>query len=311
MGISYDIEESIQLKRFSHAAIGVSDLYRQKEFYTGQLGLSVVTETPERIYLRAAGSHHHVLELANNFKGLHHMAFEVKDDCEIDRARHILTKRGIRILHEPKHDAEPGIGRLLRFNDPEGNTIELVSNVIEHAGGYGEKPVKPLTLDHVTFFAGNIKKQENFYIKLFGMRVSDRVPGFLTFLTCDSNHHSLGFITLPHRGFQHIAFDYADRTDMMNALVHLNDAGCKRVDGPGRHGPGNSLFTYFEDPEKNLVELIAEAKLDADPLRKPGEWKQQAALNLWRSGGPMGPPPGMGWVVHLLPYISRLVPRGK
>jgi catechol-2,3-dioxygenase len=304
-------QESIQVERFSHAAIGVRDLNRQTEFYVNNIGLGVVEETPGHIYLRAGGSHHHVLELVSNFRGLHHIAFEVKDDGEIDRAKYILTKQGINIILGPEGAAEPGIGRLLRFNDPEGNTIELVSNVGDHSGGFETRPVKPVTLDHVTFFTGNVKTQETFYKTLLGMRVRDTVPGFLTFLTCTANHHSLGFIALPRRGYQHIAFDYSCRADMMNAMVHLNDTGFKRVDGPGRHGPGNSLFTYFEDPEKNLVELITETELIDDPLHQPGKWKQHEALNLWRVGGPMGPPPGMGWVVHALPYVSRLIRRRK
>jgi catechol 2,3-dioxygenase-like lactoylglutathione lyase family enzyme len=239
------------------------------------------------------------------------MAFEVANDEEIDRAKHILTQQGIPILHEPERGVEPGIGRLLRFNDPEGNTIELVSDVSNHTGDYGDRPVKPLSLDHVTFFAGDVKKQQRFYETVLGMRVRDTVPGFLTFLTCTANHHSLGFIALPRRGFHHIAFDYSGRAEMMDAIVHLGDAGFKRVDGPGRHGPGNMLYTYFEDPEKNLVELVTEIEQIEDPSHQPGEWDQQPALNLWRVGNRMGPPPGMGWMVHVLAFVSKRLKRRK
>lgn len=301
-------QDSIKLKKFSHAAIGAKDLSRQKDFYVDKLHMKVVEETPKSIFLRAAEKHHHMLELMGDYKGLDHMAFEVEDDDELDRARHILEKRGIKVFQQ-NGDTEPGIQRLLRFKDPEGNTIELVSNVAEHAEDYAGDSSMPLSLDHVTIFTGNVKKQEAFYKEVLGMRIRDTVPNFLSFLTCTSIHHSLGFISLPKRGFQHIAFNYANRSNMMNAMVELNDAGFTRIEGPGRHGPGNSLFTYFEDPEKNLVELIAEAELLDDPLHQPGVWKQKQALDLWRIGKPMGPPPGMGWVVPLLPYISRLVRR--
>jgi hypothetical protein len=75
----------------------------------------------------------------------------------------------------------------------------------------------------------------------------------MTFLRCNPNHHSFGFIALPGRGLQHAAFDLAGRVELSEAIFHLGDGGVRRVDGPCRHGPGNMLFTYFEDPEKNLL----------------------------------------------------------
>lgn len=83
-------QESIQIKGFSHAAIGIRDPDTQKDFYINKMGLDVVAETPECVYLRATGNHHYVLGFDNNHKkGLHHMAYGVKDDEEIDRAKHI------------------------------------------------------------------------------------------------------------------------------------------------------------------------------------------------------------------------------
>lgn len=43
---------------------------------------------------------------------------------------------------------------------------------------------------------------------VLGMRVGDTVTGFMTFLRCNPNHHSLGFIALPRRGRHHAAFDF-------------------------------------------------------------------------------------------------------
>lgn len=39
-------------------------------------------------------------------------------------------KTWVKILPQQQEDTEPGIHRSLRFKDPEGNTIELVSNVL-------------------------------------------------------------------------------------------------------------------------------------------------------------------------------------
>jgi catechol 2,3-dioxygenase len=36
--------------------------------------------------------------------------------------------------------------------------------------------------------------------------------------------------------------------------------------GPGRHGPGNNLFVFFDDPSGNHIELSAEMERFHDDL---------------------------------------------
>lgn len=151
--------EAIRIKRLSHAGIGVQDLKCQTEFYSNKLGLDVVDRSSGRYYLRARESHHHVVELLTRQGGPEHVSFEVADDEEIDRSKAILLKLGTQILLGPATNVEPGTNWLLRFKDPEGNIIELVSGVSESAGGYAEKPVKLLSLNHVLLFAGDLAKQ--------------------------------------------------------------------------------------------------------------------------------------------------------
>ena len=112
------------------------------------------------------------------------------------------------------------------------------------------------------------------------MLVTDTVPSFMTFLRCNPNHHSFGFIALPRRGLQHAAFDLAGRVELSEAIFHLGDGGFRRVDGPGRHGPENMLFTYFEDPEKNLLELCTEIQQIDETSHQPRAWDAKSALNL-------------------------------
>ena len=53
--------------------------------------------------------------------------------------------------------------------------------------------------------------------------------------------------------------------------------------GPGRHGPGNNLFIFIEDLDKNWLEFSAELEIIHD--RKVNEWPQsEKTLNLWGKG---------------------------
>jgi catechol 2,3-dioxygenase-like lactoylglutathione lyase family enzyme len=265
-----------------------------------------VEETAQHLYLRAAESHSQVLELMGNGKGVHHVAFEVSDDPELDRAAEILRKQGVRIVMGPERGVEPGIGGLLRFRDPERNMIELVSEVTDIPNGYEAGPVKPLSLNHVVLYAGELSKQEDFYVSVLGMRVTDTVPRLMTFLRCNPNHHSFGFIAFPRRGLQHAAFDVKARAELLDVIIQMGDRGLRRVDGPGRHGPGNMLFTYFEDPEKNLLEWVTEIEQVNETSHQPRAWNAASALNLWHAPEHMGPPKGFGWLLYVLPTIARI-----
>jgi catechol 2,3-dioxygenase-like lactoylglutathione lyase family enzyme len=167
---------SILIKRLSHMALGVRDLDRQSDFYAHGCGLQIVDRTTRHLFLRAASNHHHVLELMGDQRGLHHIAFEVASDEELDRSTKVLREHGVRIDLGPDRDVEPGIGRLFRFRDPEGNTIELVSDVKGVDSPYGSGPGQPLSLNHVIVYAGNLAKQQDFFVQVLGMRVTDTVP---------------------------------------------------------------------------------------------------------------------------------------
>jgi catechol 2,3-dioxygenase-like lactoylglutathione lyase family enzyme len=290
-------------------ALGVRDLDRQSDFYAHGCGLQIVDRTTRHLFLRAASSHHHVLELMEDQRGLHHIAFEVASDEELDRSTGVLREFGVRIDLGPDRDVEPGIGRLLRFRDPEGNTIELVSDVKSVDGPYGGGPGEPLSLNHVIVYAGNLAKQQDFFVQVLGMRVTDTVPGLMTFLRCNANHHSFGFIALPRRGLQHAAFDVANRAGLVEVIVRLGDMATRRVDGPGRHGPGNMLFTYFEDPEKNLLEWVTEIQQIDEISHQARAWDARSALNVWNVPEHMGPPRGFWWLLDVMPTISKLVRR--
>lgn len=89
---------------------------------------------------------------------------------------------------------------------------------------------------------------------------------------CNPNHHSFGFIALPRRGLQYAAFDFHSNAELSELMVYRGDSGVKRVDGPGRHGPGNMLFTYFQDPETNLLEWITEIEQIDEATHQPRAW---------------------------------------
>jgi catechol-2,3-dioxygenase len=60
-------------------------------------------------------------------------------------------------------DLEPGIGRAIRFKDPEGNVVELIHGGDAVNDAYGGRDVKPLALNHVVLHTRDRPRMEQFY----------------------------------------------------------------------------------------------------------------------------------------------------
>ena len=124
------MSDSIKVARLAHVGLRARDLGKQAEFYTDRWGLDAIDAHGNDVFLRADGPDHHVLTLhAGEEAGLDHFAFEVDRPDDIDRAADIVAGLGLEIVVPPTQDLEPGVARAVRFKDPEGNIVELVSGV--------------------------------------------------------------------------------------------------------------------------------------------------------------------------------------
>jgi catechol-2,3-dioxygenase len=277
------MSNSIKVARLSHVGLRARDLDKQTAFYTERWGLEPIDEHGQNAFLRAEGPEHHVLTLhADNEAGLDHFAFEVAHPDDIDRAADIMSELGQEIVVPPTQDLEPGVARAIRFKDPEGNVVELVSGVDQVRDPYGTRDVKPQALNHVVLFTADRPRLEQFYGGTLGFKLSDTLADFMTFWRCNANHHSLAFAAprgAHQRGLNHAAFDVRDWQDLMRAVFYMGERGVRRMWGPGRHLAGNNLFSYYFDPEGNVVEYTTEVQqITADdyvpPVRPmiPDQW---------------------------------------
>jgi catechol-2,3-dioxygenase len=255
----------IKVARLSHVGLRARALDRQAEFYADRWGLDAIDETPHSVFLRGDSPEHHVLTLhASDTSGLDHFAFEVAQPDDIERAADLLSSQGVEIVTPPTQDLEPGVKKAIRFKDPDGNLVELVSGVDQVHDTYGERDVKPTVLNHVVLNTTNRAPLERFYGQMLGFKLSDTLPDFMTFWRCNANHHSIAFATprggVEHAGLNHAAFEVRDWQELMRAVFFMGERGVRRMWGPGRHLAGNNLFSYYFDPEGNVVEYTTEVE---------------------------------------------------
>ena len=105
----------------------------------------------------------------------------------------------------------------------------------------------------------------------------------MTFYRCNANHHSLAFSGARDGvpAFNHAAFEIRNWEEWIKAVFYAGEKGIPRVWGPGRHLAGNSLFSYYKDPEGNTVEYTAEVEQITDPNRQPRVMEPYA--DQWRT----------------------------
>jgi catechol-2,3-dioxygenase len=126
---------TVHVQALGHVVLKVRDLKRSEDFYSGTLGMRIVSRLSEPrmtfFSLGTPGNHHDfaLIELGidapspdEGSTGLAHVAFKIGSSAEeYGMARRLLDASGIPVPHE----AERGFSRSMHLLDPDGDEIEL------------------------------------------------------------------------------------------------------------------------------------------------------------------------------------------
>ncbi len=284
----------VRVEALDHVSLEVPQTQAEEivAFYVEHWGLQLF-ERGDRgaAFLRAAESGHHALEIRPGVAPrLHHIAFAVAERDDLQRIVDSVSRTGVAVEKEPGAAIEPGHRASARLRDPDDNLIELIWGP-ERVSDECEAPiVRPRKLGHIVLFTPQQPVMERFYGH-FGFRVLDRTARGMSFLHCYRDHHTLALVPGRHAGVQHIAYDVAVLDNVMRALGAFRRRGIPCLWGPGRHGPGNNVFTYYRDPAGTIVEYYAEMEQIPDDALPSEErfWGPEWSGDRWGVAGP--PPP--------------------
>lgn len=292
----------IKVKRISHATLETPDIERQVDYQTNILGLSVAGRTDGCVFMKTAMGQTAVVLRKGQAPRCAGLAFQVDPALPIAELQRQLSESGI--MATLGTDSVPGIGETITFHDPNGTQIDLFTQ-----GSFLEedripKAFVPLKLGHLAFKTNDVHAMADFYSQMLGFRVSDWRSDFFVWMRCGPDHHTVNFVRGEKVKMHHIAFEVADRAEMLRACDFLGRNRHTVIWGPGRHVIGDNVFTYHRDPDGNVIELYCElARIDSEeigyfmprPWRDdrpylPGSWGDGTMTNLWGAG----PPPGFG-----------------
>jgi len=112
-----------------HLALNVRDLAAMKRFYVEVLGFVVEWEPdPDNVYLSSGidnlALHRAALITTGGPSPLDHLGLIVRDPSDVDRWAAFLESQGVALGAKPRTHRDGA--RSCYFNDPDGNTIQII-----------------------------------------------------------------------------------------------------------------------------------------------------------------------------------------
>jgi catechol-2,3-dioxygenase len=227
-----------------------------------------------------AGPQRQVLIAQGQARGFDFSAFGCRDADGLAEMRARAKSEGLTPVDAPS----PLLDKAFSVRDPDGNGVVfgLAREIGEGRGLRGP-------LQHVTLATFDVAAIENFYAGKLGFLVSDRVVneqgGIATcFMRSNHEHHTLACFRSNRQGIDHHSYEAGEWDVIRDWADRFAEREIPLMWGPGRHGPGNNLFVFFDDPAGNHVELSAEMEKFHDDrvTYVPRRWEPVPnSVNLW------------------------------
>lgn len=282
----------MKITHLRHIALITPKAAELARFYEESWGLHKVAEEEGVVYLRAGISEPYMVAIyPGEQRAIHHLAFGLADPIAVDEAAQELAEKGVRILEQPGPRKGPGGGYGFRIIDPDNRCLEFSADVAPAGSPDWEARVIPNKISHVVLNSSNLERATQFFTETLGFRISDWSEDQMVFLRCNTDHHSISFNRAPHNSLNHIAYEVPSIDDLMRGIGHLKKQGTPVMWGPGRHGPGNNVFCYFQDAAGFVVEYTTDIqKIEDEEAHQPQVWKRVPELmDRWGTSGPPSP----------------------
>jgi catechol 2,3-dioxygenase len=288
------------LSTLSHVELLTPRLDASVSFACDILGLHVVKEVGNTVYLRCWGDYYRyslVLTAADG-PGLGHAAWRAQGPDELAEA---VTRLGAAGVEGHWCTDSFGHGPAYRYAGPGGHCQEVfweVERAVVPVGEESPYPDRPQRasrkgvgvrmLDHLTVTTPDVRAASTWLHEMFGSRVmaaTEPAPGgdwVFSVTTNTEKSHDFGFIKdfEGQRGrMHHVAFWVETNHDLTQAATYIIEAGYPIDFGPGQHGIGEQNYLYFRDPAGLRYELNSGGYRNYVPDWEPTIWRPEDGAN--------------------------------
>lgn len=264
-----------------HAELLTAELAGSKEFFVSVLGMTVVAESANSVYLRGYGQYQLTdLKLtASSAPGLGHLGLRTSSLAALERTAGALEAAGRGVGWT---DGDLGHGRAFRFRDATGHELELYWEVErqlrrDRRGGPG---VGVKRIDHASLFSSDVQADRELAERALGYRLLDRVldqRGVESGAWLTTSIAPLELVYVADRAgapprLHHLAFWVDTREEVLRAADVFVDHKVPIEVQPAQHGIGASFFLYAFEPGGNRIEVTTGSDFVYDPDPEPRTW---------------------------------------
>ena len=152
------------------------------------------------------------------------------------------------------------------------NAPGAVMRATRRAPAVFETARPPRRLGHLVLGSPDVERTVALLVDGIGFKVSDSIPGIMTFLRCSTDHHNVAVVESPVPMLQHYAFECDDVDHVGHTATALYRTDPERhAWGMGRHFAGSNFYWYLTDPSGAFLELYS----DLDQILDDREWDRE------------------------------------
>lgn len=302
-------EPIFDVHQLSHTELFTPVLKDSVEFFTKVLGMTIVHEEGDSIYLRAYEDVYLYSLILTKAKeaGMGFSAFRTSSQPALDRRVAALKEAGREV--EVRNN-NYGYGTSYRFEDLDGHVIELFWEVEKYKASENlesklnnraqRKPARGVPvrrIDHINLMTHPDMVHENheFWRDVLGFRVREGVLNekdefFATWLSVSPLVHEVALMGDElggHGRLHHLAFWYGIPQHLNDLSELCVEHGIPIEAGPLKHGVSQALCMYIIEPGGNRIELFGDSGyLILDPDWETVKWAPEDAAKaiIWYGG---------------------------
>ncbi len=233
------------------------------EFATRILGMQKVDNAASQRAFRMDDRKQRLIISKDNNEGLAFMGWEVASSDDLEQLAHRLENAGVAVTLEGGALAgQRHVARLISFQDPEGNQIEVFCDPEVATDPF--QPGRPISgfktgamgMGHAVLHAVNVDLMLPFYRDLLGFKVSDygTRPYKLYFFHLNGRHHSFAMVGSGRQGMHHFMVELCSLDDVGQGYDVVLQQQELLAYTMGRHSNDHITSFYSNSPSGFFVE---------------------------------------------------------
>ncbi|TPG16749.1 glyoxalase/bleomycin resistance/extradiol dioxygenase family protein [Sphingomonas koreensis] len=239
--------------RLAYVDLVTPSLDEARSYYDGVLGATTVERTGDAAYLSLGLDHHNIALTTGEQPGLAAIGLHVNPELQMADLQSHLKSMGLKV--EFRSDARPGVPSMLQVCDLGGHTFQLLPEIAAAGPGFSGRGIDPVRLGHVAILTSDAAAVINFLTNGLGFSATDWFEDFVTFVTCNRDHHVLNVIQAPFSTMHHLAFQLGGADHQVRAADHLARQNTPTLWGPARHTAGHNVASYHHGADGAIIEL--------------------------------------------------------